>query len=98
MSGYTHEGPYNECHGKAEVEETTMKPLKGFPVREPQKLSFSEWMRELHKIAVNEFGFPVGSVCEAAVKPGAVEESEWLSFYNDNMTPREALIYDLRNS
>jgi hypothetical protein len=59
---------------------------------------FHKWMVELHRIAVKEFGFPIASACEAAVKPGALEEEDWYDFYMDGMTPREALIDDLQNS
>ena len=59
--------------------------------RQHDKL-FHKWMRDLHEVAIKEFAFPIGSACEAAVKPGAIEEGDWWGFYLDGMTPREALI------
>jgi hypothetical protein len=59
--------------------------------------AFAVWMRKLNRTAIKEFGYRVGSLCEAATRMGSVEEEDWFDFFNDGMTPREALIDDLRN-
>lgn len=56
------------------------------------KMHFELWLKELDRIAIEEFGY--------AITPSISDQIGiecWRKLYDDNMTPREALVLDVLN-
>lgn len=60
-------------------------------------MTFDKWMLELQRTAIEDFGFGADSHAASSMTIEAPEAEEWREFYNDGLSPKEALLEDFRN-